>query len=298
METENKYKGWVFTWNSTDDDQLPNVSKLVDFLSFHCVDYIFQEESGNAQQRRHFQGAFRTKIRVRFSTLMHMFNQSFPPEDGHDLRYLTLNRMIGTWQESVTYCSKSETRVGNTYSSHSLKRYEGEDIEFLGDKKRRFPWQNTLIDEIFSHDQITIKDSDDRSIMWIFDSKGNSGKSKFVKYLCANNPDIVKISFGTAAQLRSAIISIGIKSVYFIDMPRTITEEDSIPSLVSTLEDLKNGFVVSVFYGKYQQLLMKPPHVIVFSNKTCPVHMLSYDRWRTYEIDKDNKRLEDRYDYF
>jgi hypothetical protein len=87
------------------------------------------------------------------------------------------------------------------------------------------------------------------------------------------------------------------RKVYIIDMPRTLAEEDSLPSLISTLEDLKNGFVVSVFYGKYQKLLMDPPIVIVFSNKLCPVKMMSDDRWLNLEIDKKSMDLEERYDF-
>lgn len=50
------------------------------------------------------------------------------------------------------------------------------------------------------------------------------------------------------------------------------------------MEDLKNGHVVSSFYGNYTKLVMTPPLVVVFSNIRCPVNKLSTDRWLCYTI--------------
>jgi len=302
MNSENKYRNWVFTWNSTISPKdgapiLPDPSDLKFFLEFHCEQYIYQKEKGEGTGREHLQGALRTKIRMRKSTLLNLFKESKFDSNGNMVQFLTIERMCGTWAESLAYCSKAETRIGEPITSSNLEKYEGGDVNFLENKCSRYPWQNQIINEIFEDNEIDFKVPDDRSITWICDTKGNSGKSKFVKYLCSTNTDIVKITFGTAPQLRSAIISVGRKRVYIVDMSRTRAEDDSIPSLISTIEDLKNGFVVSVFYGKYQQLLMDPPHVIIMSNQKCPTEMLSDDRWVKYGIDPDTKELYDRYDF-
>ncbi|AXH74985.1 MAG: Rep [Cressdnaviricota sp.] len=302
MDSENKYRNWVFTWNAFLDPKdgssvLPDSSSLKTFLEFHCEQFIYQKEKGEETSREHLQGAFRTKIRMRKSTLLNLFKQEDFAKTNNLVQYLTVERMCGTWTESLAYCSKKETSVGEPITSSNLWQYDGGDVNFLEDKEKRHPWQNQIINEIYEANEIDFKVPDDRSITWICDTKGNTGKSKFVKYLCSTNTDIVKITFGTAPQLRSAIISIGRKKVYIIDMPRTLADDDSIPSLISTLEDLKNGFVVSVFYGKYQQLLMEPPHVIIMSNQKCPTNMMSDDRWVKYGIDNDTKELYDRYDF-
>lgn len=304
MENENKYRLWVFTWNASDYPfnelgyVLPDKKVLKDFLEFYCDDYVFQEEVGENTNRHHLQGAFKLKNRMRFTTLIKLFKETFIIIDDVDLtNNLTLDRMQGTWTEASNYCVKRDTRVGDVISSQPLQLYGGADVSFLEDKQKRYPWQNRLFNKIFESDSLSIKDPDDREIIWIFDPIGNSGKSKFVKYLCSASNNVVKITFGTAPQLRSAIISIGMRKVYIIDMPRTLSEEDSLPSLISTLEDLKNGFIVSVFYGKYQKLLMDPPVVIVFSNKICPMRMMSDDRWLNLEINKKTMDLEERYDF-
>jgi len=305
VDKDNKYRLWVFTWNETPKTDrnlpaiLPPVRFLQDFLRENCEDYIFQLEKGEDAGKFHYQGCFKTTNRVRHSTLLARFKQRFANMQPEDMTVnLTIDRMMGTWAESASYCTKSETREGEIVSLKKISPYSGEDTQFLDDPEKRYPWQNFIFTKLFKGDKVSITPAGDREIYWIHDKAGNSGKSKFVKYLCTTSSDIVKVSFGTAAQLRSAIISIGAKAVYLIDMPRTLDYGDSIPALVSTLEDIKNGFVVSSFYGKHQQLLMDPPHVIVFSNQLCPVNMLSQDRWRNYEIDRKTKDLEERYDFF
>jgi hypothetical protein len=167
--------------------------------------------------------------------------------------------------------------------------YFGEDVKLLESNEQRFPWQNKLLETIFDIDKKKFLDPDDRTIIWIYDSKGCTGKSKFVKWMCVNHPEeVTKIIFGTSGQLRSSFISAGIKICYFLDIPRTKGNDDSIECIISAIEDLKNGHLVTNFYGKYKQLLMNPPHVIVFSNDKCPKELMSQDRWLKFEI-KNNQ---------
>lgn len=278
---ENKYRNWIFTWNGTIDNHFTFTSAALEsFLKEESDSYSYQLEQGHTTLRTHYQGCFRTKIRLRHSTLLKKFSDRF-----EDIQHLTLSRMCGTWEENVHYTTKSDTAIPDTIvQSKDLQRYLGTEIGFLSDKDFRYPWQKDILDQVFYADEITLKTPDDRSIIWITDTKGNSGKSKLIKYLCFNYSDIVKISFGTASQLRSSIISAGPKKMYIVDMPRTLGDDDSIPSLLSSIEDIKNGFVVSSMYGKHQSLMMDPPHILVFSNIECPVSMMSDDRWKIYSI--------------
>jgi len=107
-----------------------------------------------------------------------------------------------------------------------------------------------------------------------------------VKWLCVRYPlDIVKISFGTTHQLRSSCISIGSKKCYVVDLPRRLGRDDSLSNIISVIEDIKNGHVTSNMYGRYKNLIMDPPHIVVFSNRKCPKEDLSPDRWVSYSID-------------
>jgi hypothetical protein len=278
--TDYKYKNWVLTIQETiNTPELPNPLLINKVLGENCEKWIFQQEKGDSE-RKHYQCAIISSIRIRHDTLLKRIAASLDiTEDA-----ITLEQMRGSWIQNVAYCSKPETRVGETYTSDP--RYNGSDIDFLHDKDQRYPWQDKIISRIVDEATAVLKTADDRSILWIEDTKGGNGKSKLIKWMCHTYPNIIKLSFGTANQLRSAIISAGAKSAYFIDVPRTLGDEDSMRSLMSALEDLKNGFVCSNMYGKYEHLFLDPPHVVIVSNKECETKYLSEDRWEIYMIDQ------------
>jgi len=303
--SENKYKNWVMTWNALDDGELIPESTLKKILEDSTEEYVFQKEKGEAGGRVHYQGTFRTRIRVRKNTLINMFALSLsnllyyeeipasPVHVGKLIQQLTFQPMAGTWEQSVEYCTKSESAVGEPVASFVIKNYDGSDVNFLKDRSRRYPWQNSIMERLFDETETSIKASDGRTIVWIQDAFGNCGKSKLVKYICINNTNCIKVAFGTAGQLRSSVISAGPRDIYFIDMPRTLGDDDSVDSLIAVLEDVLNGFVCTNFHGKYSQLVMSPPNVVVFSNQHPPLGMMSADRWLTYRIDNVTKTLEE-----
>ena len=89
------------------------------------------------------------------------------------------------------------------------------------------------------------------------------------------------------------IVNIGVKKCYLIDIPKTRSQEESLNSLITVLEDCKNGHIVSSMYGTGFTLLMDPPNIIIFSNQSCPVKLMSEDRWKCYEIDRETFDLKD-----
>lgn len=165
--------------------------------------------------------------------------------------------------------------------------YTAKDIELFKDKDNFFAWQIDLYEKIFSQDG-NIKPIESRKIISIVDPIGKSGKSTFVKYLCYIRSDFVKLSYGSSMQLRSAILNVGPKKCYLIDLPRTSGINDRKEDILSVIEELKNGHITSPMYGKYANVLMDPPIVIVFSNLFFPYDSLSADRWDCYIINKDS----------
>jgi hypothetical protein len=284
-----KYKNWVFTLGADKEDFLIDAEVLQKFLKEEMQDFVFQLEIGHKVGTRHYQGCFSTKIRTRQPTLLKRFLTILTVEN---LPSLTIDRMLGNWSHNIDYCSKADTRVGSAiYMSDSLEKYSGNDINFLNDKNSFYPWQKTIHNEIFDSIKGNIKTPNDRSIIWICDTHGNSGKSKYVKFLCFNNTSIIKVPFGSAAQMRSACIQAGPKKVYIVDIPRTMGDDDSLNSIISVLEDIKNGHITSSFYGKITTLICQPPHVLVFSNQRCPTTLMSEDRWRALTIMSANKEI-------
>jgi len=205
------------------------------------------------------------------------------------LEQLTIERMLGTQEEAIAYCTKQDTQIAKPRMFGLSVKYTGSDLNIFNKKDIWYPWQIVVFKLLFES-QITdkryfVREPDDRSIIWITDTKGNSGKSKFVKNICYKMPDeCCKLTFGSSAQLRSACISAGPRQIYFIDLPRTMGRDDDINDIISVIEDIKNGFVVSSMYGKHQQLMFEPPHIVVFANVFCPKDTLSEDRLKSYEI--------------
>lgn len=288
--SDKKYANWVFTWNADDLENLPDTDHLARFLAGKTSAYVFQPEIGEEKQRLHLQGCFKFPIRRRKSTVLNEFKGEFGDEL---LLRCRLDGMEGTWEQSFEYCSKVEGRIGDKiYMSSNLHKYTGGDTLFLENKDNWYPWQFKVYEALFDVYKNTIKASDDRAIYWITDFVGNSGKSKFVKHVCFKHNDTCKLPFGSASQIRSAAIAAGPRKIYFIDIPRTLGNDDSIESIVSAIEDIKNGFVVSAMYGKFMQLIFEPPHVVVFANTHCPRGLMSSDRWRTYIINPMSHTLE------
>lgn len=276
MSSDNKYNYWVFTISVTSKGlTLPGEQTMVRVLTNLMEKYYFQLEKVTSL---HYQGCCKTRIRKRQQTVLNelVAELDIPKE------MVTVQCMMGTWDQAKLYCSKSESAMGTPFTNEIT--YTGDDIKVLDEQSGRYPWQNKVINKIIDEDSNGIKAADDRTIIWIEDPQGGNGKSKLVKWCCARYDSIVKISFGTSNQLRSAIIAAGPRRVYFIDVPRTLGSDDSMASLLSAIEDLKNGFVVSAMYGKNQSILLDPPHIIIISNDKCPTNMMTLDRWRNYVI--------------
>lgn len=286
MEDSNKYSMWMVTIQEGetefDSHHLPTSEEVGNSFETISDNFVFQKERCPSSGRDHWQCCLKTKIRKRQQTLLNDLVTLL------DIKptCVQIDRVQGTWEQAKEYCSKKDTRVSkDTYKrENGAKVYEGSDIKFLSERENRYPWQNYVYDKIFEDNSSNIKDPDDRTIIWIQDSQGNTGKSKFVKYCCFSNNTCTKISFGSASQLRSGLISTGVKKVYFIDIPRTLGVDDSMNNILSAIEDLKNGFLTSNFYGNSSQLMMEPPHIIIFTNMECPQEKLSSDRWHIYNI--------------
>jgi hypothetical protein len=274
----------MFTWNEefTDEDLL----ELETFLKTFCKAYVFQEEKGEKTMRVHLQGHFETIVRKRHATLISAFNMKY----GHtpfDVQQLTIERMMGSQEEAIAYCTKTDTQMRKPRLFGILTQYEASDLKLFDNSSNWYPWQKSFMELIFNKD-LTMKDPDDRTILWIHDLMGNNGKSKLVKHVCYNYPEeACKLSFGSSTQLRSACITAGPKKLYFIDVPRTLGKDDDILDIISVIEDIKNGFLVSSMYGKHLQLMFDPPHIVVFANIFCPENALSGDRLKEYTINYD-----------
>lgn len=296
-DSDKKYSKWVFTLHKDDEGFIPQSSDMKNVLENISSKFVFQLERCPETEREHYQGCLVTKIRKRFSTLLNELTEDL----SINKKYLTIDKMQGTFEQAMEYCSKEDTRVGDSIRmSQELEtaqrnKYKGSDLQIF-ENEGFYPWQIEVLDIIFEEDFNTLRKSSAREVYWISDLEGNSGKSLFTKYLCFKNSNITKLAFGSGSQMRTGIIEEGTKGCYIIDIPRKLCNDDHKNNMYSVIEDLKNGFIKSSMYGNPRVLFMEPPIVIIFSNEECPIDNLSIDRWRLFSIiDKD---LQKTYNYF
>ena len=237
-EEQNKYKQFVFTLNSDKEGELISSSLLESSLQKLYSNYFFQLEKGEETGKLHYQGYFVSDIRKRKQTVLNDIK-----ELGVDIKQLTVNPMQGTLEQNTLYCSKSNTSQGKPFTNQLI--YSGKDIELLDEKENRYGWQQKLFDYIFEEDVHLLKDpTSSREIIWCFDSCGNSGKSLFTKWICYRNSSTTKVAFGSAQQLRSAIVTIGPKKLFILDIPRTLGDDDSLKNIYSVVREDKNMWAI------------------------------------------------------
>lgn len=187
---------------------------------------------------------------------------------------------------------KKDKNLKLTIEPTIFSNYNGNDIRFLDNPSMSnwYPWQRELHQEIY-YKTGEIKPANSRRIIFLYDEKGNSGKSTWFKYEFWKNPtQIGVLCFGTASQLRSSLVNMGdAKKIYLVDIPRSKEKNASDSDLLNAIESLKNGLVQSSMYGGNNILIMEPPHIIVSSNYLFEDTGLSKDRWVIFQI--ENKKL-------
>lgn len=166
---------------------------------------------------------------------------------------------------------KADTRVIGPFGLRPI--YLGQDLVCLNNP---YPWQQSILHAMQ-------QPPDDRTIMWIYNARGNVGKTKLMKF-CKWNGLAVRIPLGTATQIKSSVISKGVHRCYMLDLPRVRGKDERIQEVFSAIEEIKNGWVESAMYGKNEELMMLPPHVYVFSNEPPNMSFASLDRWRIRTI--------------
>lgn len=203
---------------------------------------------------------------------------------------------ISKFNEYVNMASERRNMLIRTDSKSSgTNNYTRSDIKILNNRENWYPWQVELYGMLYDKNK-KVKPAAERKIIFIEDPDGNNGKSTFMKWLKANEPNpqqIGLLSEGTAGQLKSAAISLSQENtrIYILDIPRT--EADNLAGVYNVVEMIKNGMINSQFYGKQQSCLNDIPHIIICGNHRLPLSEWSVDRWQVYRIDNKTKKLVD-----
>ena len=252
-------KMFFFTWNNYGNNHLKKEFKD---LLMKCDKYAIQEEICPETGTPHLQGCL-------------WFTKKCRPLDNPFLwQNHVYIRKVKSWNASVAYCTKQETRKLN--GMRWIKGIQEPVRKVSVDTLR--PWQRRIYD-------ICLEEPDERKIYWFWENTGNVGKSYLTKCLVDNLGAIV-VS-GKVNDIMFAIASIDkrkkpIPKVCILDIPRA----NKNGCAFAALENLKNG---CFFSGKFESQMVRinPPHVMVFCNfppDQATLKELSKDRWKVQEL--------------
>lgn len=276
---------WAFTWNkpltTTEDDFKAQYQTVLEMCKQLCKKYIFQLERAPTTGLLHYQGYVSRLTKISFSNMVKETQEYMPAA------HLSICSTAGELALK-TYCMKKETFVAGPWADkelaeENLRARIADELKYVPEAKMTsnpYPWQATLLAEL---DQ----EPGDRRVVWVCDQLGNSGKSTFVKWQRSVQPEYrAAYRFAKATDISHMVLSGGPRKVYFFDLTRSKPHELGHEDLYSAIESVKDGYVVS---GKYKggELMMKPPHVFVFSNQPPAFHCLSTDRWDVRYIRAD-----------
>ncbi len=143
------------------------------------------------------------------------------------------------------------------------------------DKAMLRPWQTEAINLYLAQD--------DRTILWIYDKTGNTGKSWLTKYIYVKFKNVYLCENGKASDIVYAY-----KKQPYVCYDLSRSQERIINYM--TMEGFKNG---KLFSGKYhsKMIIFTPAKVIVFANYMPDTSSLSLDRWAIYKISSDLSKL-------
>lgn len=283
MATNKAVRAAVFTWNNPDTTELPELD-----AARYVVWQLERGESGTP----HIQGYVEFTKPVKLGGM-----KKWLPKAHFEERR-------GTREQARDYCMKEDTRVDGPWERGTFETQQGRrsDLAAAVEAVKRGgiqaairdtpevyikyarnlhmyaeaieqpprdddfvprPWQARVLD-------IIKQPADRRTIVWVWETVGNVGKSRLVDHILRNYGGV--LLDGKVADMAHAYSK---QPVVLFDVPRTAIE--NMNHLCGFAEKLKNG---ALFSSKYESKmkLFAPPHVLFFANVPPPTDAWSADR--------------------
>lgn len=253
-------RGWVLTQNSYDETQL---NEYLEEATRKCKWYIIGKEVAPTTGMKHLQ------------VYLYYDNDRTFVEMKNKFKTAHIEKAKGTPKHNAVYCSKEKDFITNMDIPKAKK-----PIKTINENQL-YDWQKKL-------EALHNTEPDDRTIYWVWEPTGKTGKSSFTKYM--------KVKYGDEVCILNSPKSADILTcaneeykTYIFDFSRS--QEGYEPW--NALEQLKNGMITDAkLKKKARQLIFNSPHVICFSNFEPEQHKLSNDRWKIIRI--RNNLFEDR----
>lgn len=296
MPNESRAKNWCFTLNNYLPEDETRLQSLVD--TNDKVAYVIYGREVGEGGTHHLQGFIAFTERTRFGQARQVVGggahlesaRSVPrsieycKKDGDYVEFGELSSRQGSRSDLDAF--KEDVKAGVTdlaviRETHSevYARYTRFCLEYIQDHYPRKElvthqlngWQEDL-------NQRLNRAPDDRTITFVVDIIGNSGKTWFAHYYASLHDDVQVLPPGKKADMAFALNPT--IRVLFIDAPRSKQGEFI---QYDFLEDVKNGYVFSTKYESRVKTLSRV-HVCVLMNELPDRNKLSADRYDIVEI--------------
>lgn len=248
---DSQYIYWCMTWNNYDMETMEIIFPI---LRHECDWYIIQEEKGESGTL-HLQGTIKLKKRKRLTELKRFH---------HQISWRATIRI----HASACYCSNKSKRHGKIWT-HNF-----EIPDELINTFKPYGWQLEILDIIKEPEK-----PDGRTIHWYWSRDGGVGKSEMALWLYDYKNALV--CMGKANDIFHILKKEKNRRQIFVF---DVTKDKMEYFQYSTLESIKNGYIMS---GKYDGSAVRfnRPHIIVFANIPPDTsRMTNKDRWHIVEI--------------
>lgn len=250
---------WVFTLNNyTESD--PETIKT--YLDAKADKFVFGKEICPTTGTPHLQGYMEFKNSKKWSTIV----SSCAP-----FKRANSRKAKGDLKANYDYTTKEQRGV-------YLGGFSPEKITYKVNIDL-YDWQKEICEKLNEK-------PDDRTINWIWESKGGIGKTTFQKYVFQNFKNVCILS-GKGSDMKHGIVSFMEKhgetpDIVLINIPRSSSGFVSWTGI----EEIKDMFFYS---GKYEggQVCGMPPHVYVFANTGPPEETFSSDRLNVMDLNEE-----------
>lgn len=250
-------RAWFFTLNNPKNHGFVSEKHVFELLNALNPGQIVMQLECGEEGTEHYQGGVYFKNQERFSTLKKL-SDKFHWE------------IVGNWKKTILYCTKPETRIGGPWSKNIDLNHT---VKSMPDPKG---WQLECL-------KLIAGDPDPRKIYWLWEKKGNVGKSVLSTWLTDNrNAAVVSGSCKDISYILSEMESF--PKIIVIDIPRSNDKQRISYQLIETL---KSGRICSTKY-KGRITRFNVPHILVFANEEPETSALSQDRWEIYWINNKN----------
>lgn len=250
---------YVFTTNNPTENDIEETKKL---LSNKAIVYVVGLEKSNTNDTPHLQGYMRFKNAIAFKTLKKAMPKSH------------IEVAKGTDDQNYKYCSKESILFTNMKIKESFKEMVKKKCLLRYANITWKEWQKNILD-------IIKENPDERSIYWIYDRKGNSGKTFLCKYISLTRNVIIADGKkdNIFNQVKTSLDNEILPEIVLVDIPRSSFDFINY----GAIEKCKDGFMYS---GKYEggQCIFPSPHVLIFANEKPNKEQMSYDRWKIIKI--------------